>query len=109
MKPRIKLPDAIKSGEIIEIRALVQHVMETGNRKDANGAVIPRNIVHTFKVTFHGKPFFSADLGSGISANPYIAFFLKVQEPGELEFTWIDDSGTTLQEKVPLVLAAAGQ
>lgn len=108
MKPRIKLPDTIKAGETIEIRALIQHVMETGNRKDASGNVIPRNIVHTFKVTFQGTPLFSADLGSGISANPFIAFNMKVSGPGELDFTWIDDSGTTIQEKVPLVVNGAG-
>lgn len=107
MKPRIKLPDIVKAGEIIEIRALVQHVMETGNRKDASGATIPRNIVHTFRVTFDGAPLFSADLGSGISANPYFAFYLKVPGPGELQFTWIDDRGETVTEKVPLTMTAA--
>ena len=109
MKPRIKLPDVIRTGEIIEIRALTQHVMETGNRKDAQGAPIPRNIIHTFKVTFEGQTVFSAELGSGISANPYLAFHMRVAGPGELEFTWIDDQGGTLVETVALAVTGAGQ
>jgi sulfur-oxidizing protein SoxZ len=109
MKPRIKLPDVIRVGEVIEIRALAHHVMETGNRRDASGTIIPRNIIHTFKVTFEGKPVFSAELGSGISANPYIAFHMRVPGPGELEFTWIDDKGETLIEKVPLAIGGSGQ
>lgn len=104
-KPRIKLPDSIKTGEIIEIKTLISHIMETGQRKNAEGNVIPRNVIHTFKVTFAGQPVFSANLSSGISANPYIAFFMKVPGPGELEFTWIDDKGAKVVERMPLVVA----
>jgi sulfur-oxidizing protein SoxZ len=79
--------------------------METGQRKNAEGNVIPRNVIHTFTVTFAGQPVFSANLSSGISANPYIAFFMKVPGPGELEFTWIDDKGAKVVERMPLVVA----
>lgn len=102
---RIKLPDTIKTGDLIEVKALIQHVMETGNRRDADGKPIPRSIIHTFKVTFEGNPVFSADWGSGISANPFIAFHFAVPGPGTLEFTWIDDAGVTVVEKAPLAIA----
>jgi sulfur-oxidizing protein SoxZ len=88
-----------------EIKTLATHIMETGNRKDAAGNKIPRDIIHTFTATFEGRAVFSAALGSGIAANPYFAFFLKVPGPGTLEFTWIDDEGETTVEKVPLVVA----
>lgn len=104
-KPRIKLPETAKTGDIVEIKALIQHVMETGNRRDPDGKPIPRSIIHSFRATFEGQPVFSADWGSGISANPYIAFYLKVPGPGSFEFTWIDDAGVTVTEKTPFAVS----
>ncbi len=100
--PRIKVPQSMSAGEIVEIKTLATHIMETGNRKDAAGNRIPRDIIHTFTATFAGAPVFSAALGPGISANPYIAFFLKVPGPGTLELTWLDDEGDRTVKKVPL-------
>ena len=100
--PRIKIPQTVTAGEIVEIKTLATHIMETGNRKDAAGTKIPRDIIHTFTATFDGAPVFSAELGPGIAANPYIAFDLKVPGPGTLELTWRDDAGDTTVEKIPL-------
>jgi sulfur-oxidizing protein SoxZ len=100
--PRIKVPDNMKAGEIVEIKTLATHIMETGNRKDAAGNKIPRDIIHTFTATFEGAPVFSATLGPGIAANPYIAFYLKVPGRGTLELVWLDDDGTRTVETVPL-------
>jgi sulfur-oxidizing protein SoxZ len=109
-KPRIKLPETYRTGETIEVKALIQHVMETGNRKDADGRTIPRNIIHTFKATFEGAEVFSAELGSGIAANPFLAFHLKVPGPGDLELTWIGDDGSKVVETVRInPQAATGQ
>ena len=74
-KPRIKLPDSAKVGDVIEIKTLVAHVMETGQRKDKDGKPIPRNIINSFEAKFAGKTVFTAKLHPGISANPYITFF----------------------------------
>jgi sulfur-oxidizing protein SoxZ len=101
-KPRIKMPEAAKVGDVVEIKTLIAHVMETGNRKDATGKTIPRNIIHTFNAKFEGKEVFSAKLHSGTSSNPYLAFFMKVPGPGEMEFTWVDDGGVTITDKQPL-------
>lgn len=101
-KPRIKLPDAVKVGEVIEVRAIMQHVMETGNRKDANGQVVPRNIIHTFVAKYDGDVVFSGEFGPGISSNPSLAFFLRVSGPGQLELTWIDDQNVTTMERTTL-------
>lgn len=96
--PRIRLPESIATGEIIEIRALITHVMETGNRRDAEGNRIPRNIIHTFTATFEGELVFKAEFGSGISANPFLAFRMKVPGPGELRVSWHDDDeGITIE------------
>jgi sulfur-oxidizing protein SoxZ len=101
-KPRIKIPDSAKVGDVIEIKTLISHVMETGQRKDRDGKIIPRDIINTFAVSFAGKEVFRAALQPGISANPYIAFFMRVPGPGEFEFTWIDDAGKTVTEKAAL-------
>ena len=95
-KPRIKVPDSAKPGDIIDVKAVVTHVMETGNRKDADGKPIARNIIHTFVARFAGSEVFRAEFGSGISANPYLSFSMRVPGPGSLELSWTDDNGETL-------------
>lgn len=101
-KPRVRLPEQAQAGEIIEIKALITHVMETGNRKDSEGKPIPRNIIHTFTAHYDDVLIFKAELGSGISANPYLSFFLKVPGPGELRVTWLDDDGGETIERYSL-------
>jgi len=101
-KPRIKLPESAKVGELIEIKTLISHVMETGQRKDSEGKTIPRNIINSFTATYGGAEVFKAELQPGISANPYLAFYMKVPGPGEFEFTWIDDAGGKVVEKIKL-------
>jgi sulfur-oxidizing protein SoxZ len=96
---RIRIPTTAKTGDVIEIKTLISHIMETGNRRDAAGKVIPRNIIHTFTAAFEGKEVFKADLNPAISANPYIAFFLRVPGSGELVMTWTDDLGAKVVEK----------
>jgi sulfur-oxidizing protein SoxZ len=97
-KPRIKLPDVAKTGDIIEIRTVVTHMMETGNRKDADGKVIARNIINMFVAKYSGTEVFRARFGPGISANPFLAFSMRVPGPGLFEFTWTDDEGKTQTE-----------
>ena len=104
-KARITLPEVAKVGEVIEVKTLVSHVMETGQRKDADGKTIPRSIFNSFKATYAGAEVFSAELHPGISANPYLSFFMKVPGPGEFEFTWIDDAGAKIVEKQKLNVA----
>lgn len=93
-KPRIKLPSSAKKGEVIEIKTLIAHPMETGLRKDQDGKVIPRKIINKFTCEFNGKPVFSADIEPAVAANPYMQFTAKVEESGTFRFTWVDDDGT---------------
>jgi sulfur-oxidizing protein SoxZ len=101
-KPRIKLPESAKVGEVIEVKTLISHVMETGQRRAPDGKQIPRSIINTFTAKFAGAEVFKAELHPGISANPYLSFFMKVPGPGEFEFTWIEDGGTQTVEKAKL-------
>ena len=79
---------------LVEVKALVSHVMETGQRKDSAGNAIPRKILNKFTCTVNGKQVFAADFEPAISANPYIQFKFKAQESGPVVLTWIDDDGT---------------
>ncbi len=103
VKPRIKLDKKeAKKGDLIEVKALVSHVMESGQRKDSAGKTIPRKILNKFICTVNGKEVFSADFEPAISANPYIQFKFKAQESGPVVLTWIDDDGSKIvgEEKI---------
>ena len=82
--PRVRMPATAKAGEVIEVKTLISHEMESGQRKDAAGQTIPRKIIKAFQVTFNGKEVMSADWHAAISANPYQSFFVKVPETGHL-------------------------
>ena len=91
----VNVPKAAKRGEVIEIRAMIQHVMETGYREGPNGVSIPRNIVKRFVCKYSGEEIFSAELFPAIAANPYLAFSTVATESGTITFDWIDDKGET--------------
>ena len=93
-KPRIKLDKKeAKKGDLVEVKALVAHVMESGQRKDKDGKAIPRMIINKFVCTVNGKEVFAADFEPAISANPYIQFKFKAEESGPVVLTWVDDNG----------------
>jgi sulfur-oxidizing protein SoxZ len=92
--PRVRLPAQAKAGELIEIKTLISHEMESGQRKDSAGKTIPRKIINTFTAAFDGKVVFEASWHPAISANPYQAFFYKAVKSGEFKFTWKDDDGS---------------
>ena len=92
--PRIRMPSTAKAGEVVEIKTLISHEMESGQRKDAAGQSIPRKIIKEFKVTFNDKEILRVDWHPAISANPYQSFFVKVPETGTFAFIWTDDDGS---------------
>jgi len=101
-KPRIKVPKEAKKGEVIQIKTLVSHVMESGQRRDREGKIIPRKIINRFTCEFNGKPVFSCEIEPAVAANPYLQFSAKVEESGTFKFAWTDDDGTTItaEEKI---------
>ena len=103
VKPRVKVPKTAAKGEIIEIKTLISHVMETGLRKDKKtGEKIPRQIINKFTCTFNGTPVFSSDWHPAVAANPYLAFSFRAQESGTLVFEWVDDDGTVYTKEAEL-------
>jgi sulfur-oxidizing protein SoxZ len=99
IKPRVRMPQAIKKGDVIEIKTLVSHPMESGQRKDAEGKPIPRKIINAMAARFNGKEFFSAKLEPAIAVNPYLAFSLRVADSGTLELSWTDDDGSVYKSE----------
>ena len=89
----INVPKTAKRGEIIEIKTLMSHVMETGYRRTASGELIPRDIITSFACRYNGVEIFRADLFPAIAANPFISFFTVATESGKFDFEWIGDNG----------------
>jgi sulfur-oxidizing protein SoxZ len=102
---RIRLPQTVKKGEPFEVKTLITHVMESGQRRDSAGKAIPRKILNKFSCTYNGKEVIRMDLAPAIAANPYIAFFVTATETGTLEFAWTDDDGTVFKETAKVTVA----
>jgi len=97
-KPRIKVPKKAAAGDVITIKTLISHKMESGQRKDKKtGEIIPRKIINKFSCEFNGNMVFGCDIDPAISANPFLEFSAKVQESGTFKFTWTDDDGTVTE------------
>lgn len=97
-KPRVKVPKSAAAGDIITIKTLISHKMESGQRKDKKtGDKIPRKIINNFAAQFNGTTVFEVKLEPSVSANPYIQFTAKVNESGEFKFAWTDDDGSVYE------------
>lgn len=106
MAPRalINVPPKAKRGEIIGIKSLISHEMETGFRPSANGELIPRNIITEFVCTYNGTEVFRADFYPAMSANPFVAFTTRATESGTITMTWTGDNGFQASESVAITV-----
>jgi sulfur-oxidizing protein SoxZ len=104
MAALINVPARAKRGEIIEIKTLISHVMETGYRRTQLGAAIPRDIVRRFVCTYNGAEIFRAELHPAIAANPFIAFSTVAVESGTLTFQWTGDNGFSVTESATIAV-----
>ena len=95
----VHMPATAQRGEVVEIRALISHPMETGYRPGPDGKPLPRDILTHFSCRYNGEQVFSAEWHPAVSANPYIAFYTVALESGTLEFTWSGDHGYTQAER----------
>jgi sulfur-oxidizing protein SoxZ len=89
----INVPPKAKRGDVIEIKALTSHIMETGYRRTAAGEIVPRDIITSFTCRYNGAEVFRADFFPAIAANPFISFFTVAKESGKFDFEWIGDKG----------------
>jgi sulfur-oxidizing protein SoxZ len=102
---RVRIPGQARIGQVVEVKTLISHEMETGQRKDAAGKTIPRKIIKSFTAKFNGREIFRSDWHPAVSANPYFAFFVRVPEAGTFEFSWLDDDGSVYQSEHKVAIA----
>jgi len=89
----INVPQKANRGQVIEIKTLISHIMETGFRHDNVGKAIPRNIITSFVARYNGEEIFRADLFPAIAANPFVSFHTLATESGTIDFEWTGDNG----------------
>jgi sulfur-oxidizing protein SoxZ len=98
VKPRVKAPKKAAAGEVVTIKCLISHKMESGQRKDSDGNKIPRSIINRFTCEFNGNSVIDVVMEPAISTNPYFQFDATVPEAGEFKFTWYDDDGSVYED-----------
>ena len=103
-QPRIRIPRSARAGEVIEIRTLIEHPMETGLRHEA-GRALPRDMLTRLMVRLNGGALFSADFQNGTSTNPYHVFFVRIEKPSHFEFIWTDEKGRQARTEARVAVA----
>jgi sulfur-oxidizing protein SoxZ len=104
MAARIQVPATAKRGEVIEVRILIQHPMETGYRVNEVGRAIPKNAIRLLTCRYNGVEVFRAAMSPGIAANPFVQFCTVAEASGELEFFWTDDAGVQESARQPITV-----
>ncbi|SFN65553.1 sulfur compound chelating protein SoxZ [Roseovarius lutimaris] len=104
VKPRVKVPKSAAAGDAVTIKTLINHAMESGQRKDADGNIIPRSIINRFTCDFNGQSVVDVKMEPAISTNPYFEFEATVPEAGEFKFTWYDDDGSVYEAAKKIAL-----
>ncbi len=101
----IRVPAHAQKGAIVEIKALINHVMENGLHYTLDGKVVPRKIINRFVCRYNGEVVIDCDWGTAIAANPYMSFYAVAADTGTFEFEWTDDDGTIYRQKAPILVA----
>jgi len=100
----INVPKSAKRGQIIEIKTLISHIMETGFRRTETGQIIPRNILTELLCTYNGEEIFRATLYPAIAANPFLTFYTVARESGTISFKWTGDHGFEQTESASITV-----
>ena len=89
---KLKFKQIVNKGELVKVKTLAEHEMESGVRRDEKtGVIYPRLIIYKVTARYNGKIVFKANWFSGVSANPYLAFYFKADRSGLIEIEWEDD------------------
>lgn len=106
VKPRVRVPKKASAGDVVTIKTIISHPMESGQRKDRKtGELIPRQIINKFTATYNDQLIIEIDLDPAVSANPYIEFEAKIPETGAMKFTWVDDDGSVYEEEKSITVS----
>ena len=91
-KAKIKMKAKVKDG-VVTMKAIMNHPMETGQRKDKKGEKIPAHYISEIVVTSNDKEVLNANWGASISKNPYLSFSYKGEKGEAVSLTWKDNKG----------------
>lgn len=105
VKTRVKIPKTAKVGEVVTVKTLVTHKMESGHRRDGKGDLIPRSIINRFKADFNGQNIIDIAMEPSISTNPFFQFDAVVPQAGTFEFSWYDDDGSVYSASKEIAIA----
>jgi sulfur-oxidizing protein SoxZ len=100
------MPDPMKiratlQGDVADVRVLMAHPMETGQRKGPDGKLVPPHFIQTITAQLNGKTVFAADISQSVSRNPVFAFKVKGAKAGDkLSVTWQDNKGDKRTDEV---------
>lgn len=100
----VSVPKTAKKGEPFEIKLLISHPMESGQRRDAVGKPIPRHIINRLTCTYNGEIVLDAELFPAISANPFISFQAIAVDSGAVELTWTEDGGAVWSDRATITV-----
>lgn len=103
--PRVRAPREASAGDTVSVRSLISHVMESGQRRDDDGNIIPRSIINRFVCDFNGVNVVDVTMEPSISTNPYFQFDAVVNESGTFNFTWYDDDGSVYEETADIAVS----
>ena len=94
---------ATQQGDAVDVRVLMAHVMETGQRKDGAGKTIPAHFIQTVSATYQGRVVFSAQWGPAIAKNPFVQFKFKGGVKGDtLRIQWTDNLGESRSDEATI-------
>ena len=102
---RLQVAPRVRAGEAVEVRLLIQHPMETGFRREADGRAVPMNVVNSLVCRLGAAEILRAEFGSGVSANPYLSFWILPPASGELVVEWTDDAGVKGRVSAPIAVS----
>lgn len=102
---RVSVPSKAVKGDVVELKALIRHPMESGHRRDARGEAIPRNIIVKFECEYNNNTILSVDVHPGVSANPLITFFTVAWKSGEVKFKWTDQHGQVWTDQASIAVS----
>lgn len=105
MRALLNVPDSAAAGEIVQVKVLIRHPMETGFRTGRDGRRVPRDIIHELVCDYDGAEVFRAELFPAVAANPFFSFHLRARRTGEVVVRWTDEQGTEHREARTLIVA----
>lgn len=93
-------------GDMAEVKILMNHPMETGQRKDTGGNILPAHFIQNVTVTLNGKPVMEAQWGTGVSKNPFLGLKVKRVKAGDrIAVTWTDNKDDKRTDETTVMIS----